>query len=156
MVEVVAKALFASSSSSDSDEFEIFAQDADTEESDAPTDPELGRADYWKCIKCKNDKNNPMYRFCEKCFQVNHHHIYTQLIIFRTSSNFSFMFHVHFLLHSVQLLIKIKVKINKIRLVGDHYFYFWPTKFFFVIVHLTNSLRKNKIWISEISAQNVC
>lgn len=47
----------------------IFA-DADTEESDAPTDPELGRADYWTCIKCKNRKNNPMYRFCEKCYQV--------------------------------------------------------------------------------------
>lgn len=70
MVEVVAKALFASSSS-DSDDFEIFAQDADTEESDAPTDPELGCADYWTCIKCKNQKNNPMYRYCEKCYQVN-------------------------------------------------------------------------------------
>lgn len=69
MVEVVAKALFASSS--DSDDFEIFAQDADTEESDAPTDPELGRADYWTCIKCKNQKNNPMYRYCERCYQVN-------------------------------------------------------------------------------------
>lgn len=73
MVEVVARALFDSSDSSDSD-FEILAQDADTEESDAPTDPELGRADYWECIKCKNKKNNPMYRFCEKCYQVNHHH----------------------------------------------------------------------------------
>lgn len=71
MVEVVAHALFDStSSSSDSDDFEIFAQDADTEESDGPTDPELGRADYWTCIKCKNQKNNPMYRFCEKCYQV--------------------------------------------------------------------------------------
>lgn len=71
MVEVVAHALFdSSSSSSDSDDFGIFAQDADTEESDGPTDPELGRADYWTCIKCKNQKNNPMYRFCEKCYQV--------------------------------------------------------------------------------------
>ncbi|XP_031628183.1 E3 ubiquitin-protein ligase Mdm2-like [Contarinia nasturtii] len=69
MVEVVARALFDSSSSSDSD-IEILAQDADTEESDAPTDPELGRADYWECIKCKNKKNNPMYRFCEKCYQI--------------------------------------------------------------------------------------
>lgn len=72
MVEAVAHALFdssSSSSSSDSD-FEILAQDADTEESDGPADPELGRADYWTCIKCKNQKNNPMYRFCEKCYQV--------------------------------------------------------------------------------------
>lgn len=81
MVEVVAKALFASSS--DSEDIEILAQDADTEESDAPTDPELGRADYWTCIKCKNHKNNPMYRYCEKCYQVNHNnHIFNNEIIF--------------------------------------------------------------------------
>lgn len=67
-MKVIARAIFSSSSS---DEFEILADDADTEESDAPTDPELGRADYWTCIKCKNQKNNPLYRFCEKCFQVN-------------------------------------------------------------------------------------
>ena len=87
MVEVVAKALFASSS--DSDDIEIFAQDADTEESDAPTDPELGRADYWTCIKCKNQKNNPMYRYCEKCYQVKKNHISTEsfftLIIFKST-----------------------------------------------------------------------
>lgn len=53
----------------DSD-FTIYA-DVDTGESDSASDPELSRADYWKCIKCKNSKNNPMYRFCEKCFQVN-------------------------------------------------------------------------------------
>lgn len=88
MVEVVAKALFASSS--DSDDIEIFAQDADTEESDAPTDPELGRADYWTCIKCKNQKNNPMYRYCEKCYQVKKNHIsnesfFTLIIIFKST-----------------------------------------------------------------------
>lgn len=64
-------ALLADNNTSSSDDIGIFAQDADTEESDAPTDPELGRADYWTCIKCKNQKNNPMYRFCEKCYQVN-------------------------------------------------------------------------------------
>lgn len=69
MVKVLARAMFEPSSSS-SDDFEILADDADTEESDAPTDPELGPADYWTCIKCKNGNNNPMYRFCEKCFQV--------------------------------------------------------------------------------------
>lgn len=82
MVEVVAQALFgaSSSSSSDSDDFEIFAQDADTEESDGPTDPELGRSDYWTCIKCKNQKNNPMYRYCEKCYQVKKHSFTSHLI----------------------------------------------------------------------------
>lgn len=44
---------------------------ADTEASDGPTDVELGRADYWTCVKCKNRQNNPMYRYCEKCYQVN-------------------------------------------------------------------------------------
>lgn len=70
-MEVETRAIFDLSSSS-SDQFEILAEDADTEQSDAPTDPELGRADYWTCIKCKNRKNNPLYRFCEKCFQVNY------------------------------------------------------------------------------------
>lgn len=72
MLAAVARAIFDSSSSSGTEQFEILAADADTEESDAPTDPELGRADYWTCIKCKNQKNNPMYRFCEKCYQVSY------------------------------------------------------------------------------------
>lgn len=70
VAEVVRRAIF-SSSDSDTD-FGLFNMDADTEPegSDVPSDPELGRADYWTCIKCKNQKNNPMYRFCEKCYQV--------------------------------------------------------------------------------------
>lgn len=52
----------------DDDEF-IFA---DTEEdSDGSIDLELGQADYWKCVKCNNRQNNPMYRYCEKCYQVS-------------------------------------------------------------------------------------
>lgn len=70
VIKAVEKALFATSSESDGFTT-IHADDADTEESDAPTDPELGYADYWTCIKCKNQKNNPMYRYCEKCYQVN-------------------------------------------------------------------------------------
>lgn len=69
VAKVMAKILHDDSSFSDSD-ITIFA-DVDTGESDAPSDPELGLADYWTCIKCKNQKNNPMYRFCEKCYQVN-------------------------------------------------------------------------------------
>lgn len=50
----------------------IFNLDADTgpEESDVTFDPELGRVDYWACIKCKNQNSNSMYRFCDKCYQV--------------------------------------------------------------------------------------
>lgn len=54
-----------------STDFELFA---DTEESDAATDPELGRADYWTCVKCKNRQNNPMYRYCERCYQIRKTH----------------------------------------------------------------------------------
>lgn len=45
---------------------------ADTEDdTDGSIDLELGQADYWKCIKCNNKQNNPLYRFCEKCYQVS-------------------------------------------------------------------------------------
>lgn len=33
-------------------------------------DPELSRADFWTCVKCKAQNNNPMFRYCEKCFKV--------------------------------------------------------------------------------------
>ncbi|KAJ6637466.1 hypothetical protein Bhyg_10196, partial [Pseudolycoriella hygida] len=66
VVAAVAHAIFDTSSS---DMNELFL--ADTEESDGPTtDVELCRADYWTCVKCKNRQNNPMYRYCEKCYQI--------------------------------------------------------------------------------------
>lgn len=52
----------------DSDEFIL----ADTEDdTDGSIDLELGQADYWKCVKCNNRQNNPLYRYCEKCYQVS-------------------------------------------------------------------------------------
>jgi hypothetical protein len=52
----------------DDDEFIL----ADTEDdSDGSIDLELGQADYWKCVKCNNKQNNPLYRYCEKCYQVS-------------------------------------------------------------------------------------
>lgn len=48
-----------------------FAILADTEESDDQSyDSDFAPADYWKCVKCNNKQNNPMYRYCEKCYQV--------------------------------------------------------------------------------------
>ncbi|XP_055635121.1 E3 ubiquitin-protein ligase Mdm2-like isoform X3 [Toxorhynchites rutilus septentrionalis] len=48
-----------------------FALLADTEESDDQTwDSDFTPADYWKCVKCNNKQNNPMYRYCERCYQV--------------------------------------------------------------------------------------
>lgn len=55
-------------SDDDSDEFIL----ADTEDdTDGSFDLELGQADYWKCVKCNNKQNNPLYRYCEKCYQVS-------------------------------------------------------------------------------------
>ncbi|EDS36806.1 conserved hypothetical protein [Culex quinquefasciatus] len=49
-----------------------FAILADTEESDDQSwDNDFTPADYWKCVKCKNKQNNPMYRYCEKCYQLS-------------------------------------------------------------------------------------
>ncbi|XP_063706555.1 uncharacterized protein LOC134835599 isoform X2 [Culicoides brevitarsis] len=64
---IAIEALYASSSSDDE-----FIQ-VDTDDSDG-NDPELGRADYWECVKCKNKQNNPLYRFCERCYQVRKSH----------------------------------------------------------------------------------
>ncbi|XP_065089921.1 E3 ubiquitin-protein ligase Mdm2-like [Ochlerotatus camptorhynchus] len=48
-----------------------FAILADTEESDDQSyDSDFAPADYWKCVKCNNKQNNPMYRYCERCYQV--------------------------------------------------------------------------------------
>lgn len=44
-------------------------QDESAEDS-TDEDPELRPADYWKCVKCNNSQNNPLYRYCEKCYQV--------------------------------------------------------------------------------------
>lgn len=49
-----------------------FAILADTEQSDNQSsyDSDFAPADYWKCVKCNNKQNNPMYRYCERCYQV--------------------------------------------------------------------------------------
>ena len=54
-----------SSNTSSSGTASEYSQSDSTDE-----DPELKPADYWKCVKCKNSQNNPLYRYCEKCYQV--------------------------------------------------------------------------------------
>jgi hypothetical protein len=56
---------------SDDDDEYILADTGD--DSEGSIDPELGPADYWCCLKCKNPSNTPMYSFCERCFQVSPH-----------------------------------------------------------------------------------
>lgn len=61
-------ALISEPLTDDDDEY-IFADTG--EDTDGSIDPELGPADYWHCLKCKNPSNNPLYSFCERCFQVS-------------------------------------------------------------------------------------
>lgn len=35
------------------------------------SDSEMDLYDYWKCAQCRAENNNPLYRFCEKCFKVS-------------------------------------------------------------------------------------
>ncbi|XP_069695305.1 E3 ubiquitin-protein ligase Mdm2-like isoform X2 [Periplaneta americana] len=44
--------------------------DNSSDSSDVPLlDPEVPRADYWTCVQCKNKNNNPLFRYCEKCYK---------------------------------------------------------------------------------------
>lgn len=60
----------------DDDEFIL----ADTEESDGSCDLELSQHDYWKCVKCNNKQNNPLYRYCERCYQVSCHFFFAYIV----------------------------------------------------------------------------
>lgn len=83
--------LFTNDSSSGTDDFILAAvaraicntskcssEFADTEEDSSETDTtydsEFSLADYWVCVKCKNKQNNPMFRYCEKCYQIRKTH----------------------------------------------------------------------------------
>lgn len=52
------------------DERSQFADTSGSSDSSLNVDPEVPRADYWACVQCKNMKNNPLFRYCEKCFEV--------------------------------------------------------------------------------------
>ncbi len=72
MVETAKRAFyyFNEMNSDEDDDSEYLL--ADTEASDDDSiDVEIGFADYWECVKCKNKQNNPLYRYCEKCYQVS-------------------------------------------------------------------------------------
>lgn len=44
----------------------------DVEDSDSSTDEtSFGRTDFSTCVQCKGENHNPLYRYCEKCFQVD-------------------------------------------------------------------------------------
>lgn len=37
--------------------------------SDRSTDPEISKADYWKCVRCGTTNKNPCFRLCIRCFR---------------------------------------------------------------------------------------
>ncbi|XP_075975157.1 E3 ubiquitin-protein ligase Mdm2-like isoform X2 [Anticarsia gemmatalis] len=44
---------------------------ADSERTDSyESDSEMDLFDYWHCAQCRAENNNPLYRYCQKCFQV--------------------------------------------------------------------------------------
>lgn len=46
-------------------------QFADSERTDShESDSEMDLYDYWNCAQCRAENNNPLYRYCHKCFQV--------------------------------------------------------------------------------------
>ncbi|XP_050678841.1 E3 ubiquitin-protein ligase Mdm2-like [Leptidea sinapis] len=46
-------------------------QFADSEQTDSEgSDSEMDLYDYWLCAQCRAENNNPLYRYCEKCFKV--------------------------------------------------------------------------------------
>ena len=54
------------------DEFSLFADSSGNSDSSPTIDLEVPRADYWKCVQCKNEKNNPLFRYCEECYKVKY------------------------------------------------------------------------------------
>jgi len=52
------------------DEFSLFADSSGNSDSPPTIDPEVPRADYWTCVQCRNENNNPLFRYCEKCYKV--------------------------------------------------------------------------------------
>ncbi|XP_012268302.1 E3 ubiquitin-protein ligase Mdm2-like [Athalia rosae] len=39
-------------------------------DSRSSVDSEIGTADYWTCVQCNTKNNNPLFRYCEKCYQI--------------------------------------------------------------------------------------
>lgn len=46
----------------------VFADSEQTESNGS--DSEIDLHDYWYCAQCLAANNNPLYRYCEKCFKV--------------------------------------------------------------------------------------
>lgn len=41
-----------------------------SDDSRSTVDSEIGKADYWTCVQCNTSNNNPLFRYCERCYKV--------------------------------------------------------------------------------------
>ncbi|XP_066256843.1 E3 ubiquitin-protein ligase Mdm2-like isoform X4 [Euwallacea similis] len=48
---------------------EAWITDAEDSDSTSLEEPSVGRSDFSTCVQCKGENLNPLYRYCEKCFQ---------------------------------------------------------------------------------------
>ncbi|KYB29262.1 E3 ubiquitin-protein ligase Mdm2 [Tribolium castaneum] len=48
---------------------ETFITDAEDSDNSRQDDSSSGLTDFWVCIQCKSQNDNPQFRFCDKCFQ---------------------------------------------------------------------------------------
>ncbi|XP_044257947.1 E3 ubiquitin-protein ligase Mdm2-like [Tribolium madens] len=48
---------------------ETFITDAEDSDNSRQGDSSSGLTDFWICIQCKSQNDNPQFRFCDKCFQ---------------------------------------------------------------------------------------
>ncbi|CAB3254249.1 unnamed protein product [Arctia plantaginis] len=52
------------------DDGELQFADSEQTETYETDDSEMDLIDYWNCVQCHAENNNPLYRYCQKCFQV--------------------------------------------------------------------------------------
>jgi E3 ubiquitin-protein ligase Mdm2 len=48
---------------------ETFITDAEDSDNSRQGDSSIGLTDFWTCIQCKSQNDNPQFRYCDKCFQ---------------------------------------------------------------------------------------
>ncbi|XP_047990845.1 E3 ubiquitin-protein ligase Mdm2-like isoform X2 [Leguminivora glycinivorella] len=51
------------------DDGDLEFADSEQDESEG-SDSEMDLHDFWECAQCRAENNNPLYRYCEKCFKV--------------------------------------------------------------------------------------
>ncbi|XP_066256842.1 E3 ubiquitin-protein ligase Mdm2-like isoform X3 [Euwallacea similis] len=68
--EVVKRMMLAAAAAAICDRsLEAWITDAEDSDSTSLEEPSVGRSDFSTCVQCKGENLNPLYRYCEKCFQ---------------------------------------------------------------------------------------